>query len=192
MRFASALSLPAFQTLQKQTMHVKQYLCSQNENTTYVCKGERESYVLCVSTQLDFRLLYNSAVGAPSLCSSGRPWSSPSFPVHLLQNTQMSQGGAPDEGGEGLTGPGPWGSGCLSQVNKCVWSEIREGRTQTKIPAEELLWQLWLSECEGCWTIGATRLADKDKWVYSGSGELPLCDPKWEEWHQWHQGKDIQ
>lgn len=57
----------------------------------------------------------------------------------------MSQGGAEDKGGReggagagvfaGVTGPRPRGSGCLSQVNKCVWSEIREGRTQTKIPA---------------------------------------------------------
>lgn len=125
----------------------------------------KESYVLHVSIRLDFWLLYNSAaVGAPLFCSSSRLWSSPSFPAHLLHNTQMSKGGgeyrAVEQGG-GVLGWGPRGSGCLSQVNKCVWSEIREGRTQTKIPAEELLWQLWFSECEGCWTTGASRLAGK-------------------------------
>lgn len=61
----------------------------------------------------------------------------------------------------GVAGLRPRGIGGLSQVNKCVWSEIREGRTQTKIPVEELLWRLWFSECEGCWTTGASRLAGR-------------------------------
>lgn len=87
----------------------------------------------------------------------------------------MSQGGAEDGG---TAGPGPRGIDWLSQVNKCVWLEIREGRTQTKIPAEELLWQLWFSECKGCWTTGANRLASEDKWVCPGSVLLPLCDLK--------------
>lgn len=139
--------------------------------------------VMLKHIQLDFWLFYNSAVGAPLFYSSSGLWSSPcSFASQHTDVSGRCRGLGAGVGGRSGALPGPTSSGCLSQVNKCVCSEIREGRTQTKIPAEELLWQLWFSECEGCWTTGVCRLAGEGEWVCPGSGLLPLCDLKWEEW----------
>lgn len=79
----------------------------------------KESYVLHVSTQLDFWLLYNSAVGAPLFCSSSWLWSSPSFPAHLPHNTQMSQGAAED-GGWGWGGGQEAAAACHKWTSVCV------------------------------------------------------------------------
>lgn len=68
------------------------------------------------------------------------------------------------------------------RLSRRVCPEIKEGRTQTQIPADELPWQLRLSQCEGCWTTGACRLANDGGWVCPGISPLPLRDLKWEEW----------
>lgn len=93
-----------------------------------MCLQKRENYGLHVSIRLDFcyiTLLRGPTASVPTVDSEVPP-------AFLLIRLTTHRCLRAVQETEGRAGPGPRGSGCLSQVNKCVWSEIREGRTQTK------------------------------------------------------------
>lgn len=118
---------------------------------------QKKSYVPHVSILLVLWLLYNSAVGAPCSVLAVDSEVPPAFLLICLTLHRCLR--ALQKMGVGGLCLGLRSSDRLSQVNKHVCSEIREGRTQTQIPADELLWQLWFFECKGCWTTGVCRLA---------------------------------
>lgn len=155
-------------------MHAKQHPRSRYEST-YL--QTRESDVLHVSMQLDFcyiTLMWGPPCWVPTAVSEVRPaFLLICFTTHRCLRAVQKTGGW-------RTGRGPRGSGCLSQANKCVWSEIREGRTQTKIPAEELLWQLcgFLSAKDAVQLERCDWLECAFRWVCLGSRQFPLHDFK--------------
>lgn len=128
-------------------------------SSRHASAGKKEWYSSCEHA-VRF-LLYNSDVGGP-LCWVPTAVSEvcPAFLLICLTTHTCLRAVQKTWGVEGWGGVEDWVRAKRQRLpvtlNKCVWSEIREGKTQ--IPVEELLWQLF--ECEGCWTTGVIWLAE--------------------------------
>lgn len=138
------------------------------------CASAKTRHVLHVSAQRGFSPLYNSAAGPPCSVPELDSEVPPAFLLICLTTTHRCLR-ALQRVGVG-TAMVSWFE--QQRLSRRVCPEIKEGRTQTQIPADELLWQLWLSKCEGCWTTGACRLVNEGGWVCPGIGPLPLRDLK--------------
>lgn len=114
--------------------------------------GTAAKHVLHVSARRGFSPLYNSAAGAPcsvpELDSEVPPLAPPAFLLICLTTTHRCLR-ALQRVGVGLAMVS-WSE--EQRLSRRVCPEIREGRTQTQVPAHELPQQLWLSKCEGQWS----------------------------------------